>query len=156
MLTSIITDTDLLKQAVLCYFDPVTKENAVVRQALTYFLPVYCHSRRENMARLASVVPGVMHALQTMGEELEEGEEMVGMSVVGGMLVDWTDARKLVVPDAAMVSWNEAGNKESREVNGDIHLDLAAEVLEQAMSNGCTSKSLSSIFGFVRCLEGNI
>jgi len=58
------------------------------------------------------------------------------------MLVDWTDARKLVVQDAAAVSWDEAGRKEVKAVNGDVHLDLAAELLERAMSNGCTSKLL--------------
>lgn len=141
MLTSVVTDSDLLKQAVLCYFDPATKDNAAVRQALSYFLPVYCHSKRENMECLASVVPGVMHILVTLEDELDEGEEMVGIGVIGGMLIDWTDARKLVVPDATMVSWDEAGRKEVKEVNGDIHLTLTAELLEQAMSSGCTSKT---------------
>lgn len=142
MLTSVIQDEDLLKQAVICYFDPATKDNAAMRQALSYFLPVYCHSRLENMQRMAAIAPGVLHALLNLGEELDEGEEMVGISVVGTMLVDWTDARKLVVQDAAAVSWDEAGRKEVKAVNGDVHLDLAAELLERAMSNGCTSKLL--------------
>lgn len=140
MLTSVIQDEDLLKQAVICYFDPATKDNAAMRQALSYFLPVYCHSRLENMQRMAVIAPGVLHALLNLGEELDEGEEMVGISVVGTMLVDWTDARKLVVQDAAAVSWDEAGRKEVKAVNEDVHLDLAAELLDRAMSNGCTSK----------------
>jgi condensin complex subunit 3 len=142
MLTSVIQDEDLLKQAVICYFDPATKDNAAMRQALSYFLPVYCHSRLENMKRMAAIALGVLHALLNLGEELDEGEEMVGISVVGTMLVDWTDARKLVVQDAAAVSWDEAGRKEVKAVNGDVHLDLAAELLDRAMSNGCTSKLL--------------
>jgi len=140
MLTSIIHDEDLLSQVVIRFFDPATKENAGVRQALSYFLPVYCHSRRENMERMAAVAAGVMHAVVDMSEELEEGEEMVGLSVVGNMLVDWTDARKLVVQDEAAVSWDEAGKKEVRAVNGDIHLDLADSILERAMSHACSSK----------------
>lgn len=143
MLTSVIQDMDLLKQAVICYFDPATKENAGVRQALSYFLPVYCHSRRENMERMANVTGRVIHALVDMGEELDEGEEMVGISTVGNMLVDWTDARKLVVQDEALVSWDEAGKKEVKAVNGDIHLDLAESLLEQVMNHGCSSKSAS-------------
>lgn len=140
MLTSVIQDEDLLKQAVICYFDPATKDNAAMRQALSYFLPVYCHSRLENMQRMATIAPLVLYALLNLGEELDEGEEMVGISVVGTMLVDWTDARKLVVQDGAAVSWDEAGRKEVKAVNGDVHLDLAAELLERAMSSGCTSK----------------
>ena len=140
MLTNVITDEDLLKQLVICYFEPATKENAAMRQALSYFLPVYCYSRRGNMERMGAVVPGVLHALIGLGEELEEDEEMVGMSVVANMLTDWTDARKLVVPDAAAVSWDEAGRKDTQAVNGDIHLDMAASLLERAMAPGCASK----------------
>ena len=140
MLTNIITEEDLLKQLVICFFEPATKENASMRQALSYFLPVYCHSRRENMERMGSVVPGVLHAIVGLGEELEDDEEMVGMGVVVNMLTEWTDARKLVVQDAAAVSWDEAGRKEIRAVNGDIHLDVAESLLERVMGHGCPSK----------------
>lgn len=144
MLTNIVTEEDLLKQLVICYFEPATKENAAMRQALSYFLPVYCHSRRENMERMANVVPGVIHAIVGLGEELEDDEEMVGVGVVVNMLTEWTDARKLVVQDAAAVSWDEAGRKEIRAVNGDIHLDMAESMLERVMSHGCPSKCLLS------------
>ena len=139
MLTSVIRDEDLLKQLVVCYFDPATRDNAGVRQALSYFLPVYCHSRRENMETMANVAGGVMHLLVEMSEELE-GEEMVGVSTVGNMLMDWTDARKLVVQDEANVSWDEAGTKEVKIINGDIHLDLAEKLLRRALHHGCSSK----------------
>ncbi len=141
MLTLVIQDDDLFKQAVICYFDPVTKDNAGVRQTLSYFLPVYCHSRRENMERMARVAGGVMHAIVDMSEELAEGEEMVGISQVGNMLLDWTDARKLVVQDEAMASWDEVGRRVVKAVNGDVHLDLAESLLERAVNNGCSSKS---------------
>ena len=141
MLTSVIQDDDLLKQMVICYFDPATKENAAVRQALSYFLPVYCHSKRENMECMAAVTPAILHTLLSLGEELDDEEEMVGITVICTMLVDWTDARKLVVPDDARVSWDEAGKKEMKAVNGDIHLDLAEALLERTMHNSCTSKS---------------
>ena len=139
MLTSVIRDDDLLKQMVVCYFDPATKDNAGVRQALSYFLPVYCHSRKENMETMASVVRGVMHLLVDMSEELG-GEEMVGINTIGNMLVDWTDARKLVVQDAANVGWDEAGENEVRALDSDIHLDLAESLLERAMHLGCSSR----------------
>ena len=92
------------------------------------------------MERMGAVVPGVLHALVGLGEELDEDEEMVGMSVIANMLSDWTDARKLVVPDAAAVSWDEAGRKDTQAVNGDIHLDMAVALLERVMSPGCSSE----------------
>ena len=140
MLTSVITDEDLLRQALICYFNPATHKNAGVRQALTYFFPVYCHSRRENMQKMANITAAVIHAVIDLSEELGEGEEMVAISVVGNMLIDWTDARKLVIPDEAAVSWDEAGRKEVKPVNGDIHLDLAESLLERALGHGCSSK----------------
>ena len=142
MLTSVIRDDDLLRLTVICYFDPATKDNPGVRQALSYFLPVYCHSRRENMERMANIAAAVMHSLVDLSEELEEEEEMVGLSTVGNMLVDWTDARKLVVQDEATVSWDEAGRKEVKAINGDIHLTLAESLLQRALNHGCSSKGI--------------
>ena len=145
MLTKVIEDEDLLKQLVVCYFEPSTRGNAAVRQVLSYFLPVYCHSRRENMERMGKVVPAVVHYLLGLGEELEE-EEMVGMTVIANILIDWTDARKLVVQDDTQASWAEAGKKEVKTVNADIHLDLAAELLEKSMGHGCPSMINLSLF----------
>lgn len=96
------------------------------------------------MERMGAVVPGVLHALIGLEEELDEDEEMVGMTVVTNMLVEWTDARKLVVLDAAAVSWDEAGRREIRAVNGDIHLDVAEALLERAMAHGCSRMCFSS------------
>ncbi|MCJ1316088.1 hypothetical protein MMC15_001408 [Xylographa vitiligo] len=149
MLTLVITDEDLLRQLVICFFEPATKENAAMRQALSYFLPVYCHSRRENMERMGKVVPGVLHALVGLEEELEENEEMVGMTVVTNMLVEWTDARKLVVLDEAAASWDEAGRKEIKTVNGDIHLNLADALLEKAMAHGCPKEEKKPILSML-------
>ena len=148
MLTSVIQDQDLLRQIVICYFDPSTRENAGVRQALSYFLPVYCHSRKENMERMANVAAAVMHALVDMSEELEEGEEMVGLTMVGNILVDWTDARKLVVQDETSVSWDETGKKEVKAVNGDTHLHLADSLLERTMNHGCSSTLVRILLEF--------
>lgn len=152
MLTGVIQDEDLLKQLVICFFDPATKGNAVVRQALSYFLPVYCHSRRENMGKMAVVVPGVIHSLMGLIEELDEDEEMVGIGVVGNMLLDWTDARKLVVQDEDGLGWDESGKREAKAINGDVHLDLAVELLEKVMSHGCTSKlkEITPFFGTIQ------
>ena len=140
MLTSVIQEKELLKQAVICFFDPATKDNAAVRQALSYFLPVYCHSKRENMERMAAVAPAIVHTMTALGEEIDEEEEMVGVSVVCTMLVDWTDARKLVVQDGACAAWDVAGQKEAKAVDCDIHLGLADKLLERAMNGSCSRK----------------
>lgn len=140
MLTSVIQDEGLLAQIVNLYFDPVTKENAGVMQTLSYFLPVYCHSKRENMELMANIAGGVMHAAVELSQDLEEGAEMVGIGVVGNMVTDWTDARKLVVQDEMAMDWDAVGRRQGQTVNGDNHLILAARVLERALHHGCSSK----------------
>ena len=140
MLTSVIHDNDLLEHLVVCYFDPATKENAGVRQALSYFLPVFCHSRQANMERMASVAAAVMHTIAELNDELEEDLEMVGLSVIGNMLVDWTDPRKLVTQDQGVLSYDESEKKNRDLIGEDIHLNLAETLLETAMGHGCSSK----------------
>ncbi|KAL8922423.1 MAG: hypothetical protein Q9208_005145 [Pyrenodesmia sp. 3 TL-2023] len=145
MLTSVVRDEDLLKQLVILFFDPATKENAAVTQALSYFLPVFCHSKRENMEMMAMAAAGIVHTQVSLADEMDEEDEAVGASAVGNMLVDWTDARNLVVQDAAAASWNEAREKEVKTVNGDVHLSLADSLLERALTQGCSSKLPRSV-----------
>ncbi|KAL8726494.1 MAG: hypothetical protein Q9166_006689 [cf. Caloplaca sp. 2 TL-2023] len=141
MLTSVIRDEDLLKQLVTLFFDPAVKENAAVTQALSYFLPVFCHSKRENMELMAAIAATVIHSQVNIADEMNEEEEAIGVNIVGNMLVDWTDPRKLIIQDASSISWDEAGGKDATSVNGDIHLTLADSLLERALTHGCPSKS---------------
>ena len=149
MLTLVVYDEELLRQTVTCYFDPSTGDNPAVTQALSYFLPVFCYSKRENMTLMAAVATDVIHAQVALAEEDEEEEGLIGPVAVGNMLVDWTDARKLVVHDEASVSWDEAGRKEAKTVNGDVYLALAESALERALTHGCTSKSNPYVRVFV-------
>ncbi|KAI4106468.1 MAG: hypothetical protein L6R37_002159 [Teloschistes peruensis] len=138
MLTSVIRDEELLKQLVILFFDPACKENAAITQALSYFLPVFSHSKRENMKAMAAIAAGVVHTQINLADELDEEEETVGVNVVGNMLVDWTDPRKLVIPGVASAGWDEAGGKGVMGVDGEIHLSLADSLLERALGPGCS------------------
>ncbi|KAF2403027.1 hypothetical protein EJ06DRAFT_489758 [Trichodelitschia bisporula] len=129
MLASTIRDPDLLKQLVLAYFDPETRSNPSLRQSLTYFLPVYCHSRRANAVSMARVAVPIMRALAERADDLDEEEEMVGMSMVAAQIADWTDPRK------------EAGFGEGKDSGAeDGHLVLAEELLEKVLTPGCTKE----------------
>jgi condensin complex subunit 3 len=137
MLASTIQDPDLLKQMVLAYFDPETQGNPSLRQALTYFLPVYCHSRRQNAVILAKVAVPVLHALAERADDLDEEEEMVGLTLVAAQIADWTDPRKSVSSLQGSVQTDE------EEVDG--HLVLAEELLEKILAPGCNSKYTSTL-----------
>lgn len=143
MLGGIITDEDVLKSLVVAYFDPDTANNLAVKQALTYFLPVYCHSRRENQERMQKIAVGAVHSLMLVSENMDEEEEMVGLSVIAAHLVDWTDPRKLVILDT--LGSEEASEQQTKRkdiakgVNGDVHLNLAKDILEKICSPTCHS-----------------
>ena len=133
MLAGTIKDPDLLKQLVLAYFDPETQTNPSLRQSLTYFLPVYCHSRRQNAEALARIAVAVMHGLAERAEELEDEEEMVGMSLVAAQICDWTDPRKCVSNRLDVEVKLDKG-----ETDG--HLVLAEELLEKCLTPGTSSR----------------
>lgn len=150
MLGRIISDSspaidDLLKTLVILYFDPSTAHNQGVRQTLSYFLPVYSYSRKENQDRMRKVSMDVLHKLfevqENMEDEMEDESEMVGLSTIGAHLVDWTDPRKCYVP-GNQLSLSDEGVKKA--VNGDVHLDFANDILERLNSN-ITSKLFLNI-----------
>jgi len=55
MLASVVTEDAMLEVLVETYFDPSSAENNLLKQALSYFFPVYCHSMPENQYRMANV-----------------------------------------------------------------------------------------------------
>lgn len=55
MLASILTDDEILKVLVETYFHPNSAQNEPLKQALSYFFPVFCHSVPENQYCMARV-----------------------------------------------------------------------------------------------------
>lgn len=153
LLGRVVTDIDasaeLLKTLVIAYFEPASSHNQSVRQALNYFLPVFCYSRSENQDLMRSVALDALHALYNVREGLEDDDadvddEMVSLSTIGACLVDWTDPRKCFSPDVG------ADAEKKTNVNGDVHLEFARNVLERLDSN-CSSKCpkcMTHIFTF--------
>lgn len=138
MLAQVIKDDELLKVLIVAYFAPTTVDNHSLRQILTYFFPVFCHSRPENQCRMAGVVVATVHALMVLRDGLGEEEEMVSPTTIASQLADWTDPRKNV---GGGVQAGKGGVQE-RVVDPDVQVDLAGEVLAR-LSSGCNSKSLS-------------
>lgn len=140
LLGRIVTDPDaaaeFLKTLIIAYFEPASSQNQSVRQALNYFLPVFCYSRSENQEILRSVALDALHALYNVrldDDDADVDNEMASLSTIGACLVDWTDPRKCYSPDAGT-------DAEKKVVNGDVHLEFARNILERLNSN-CSSKS---------------
>lgn len=136
---------DLLKTLVVLYFDPSTARNQGVRQTLSYFLPVYSFSRKENQERMRKVSLDALHKLfeiqEMLDDEAEHETEMVSIATIGAHLVDWTDPRKCYVP-GNQLTLDESSKK---AVNGDVHLEFARDILER-LNSSVSSKPYSSTF----------
>jgi len=137
--TSLLNNEDMLRLLTTSYFNPETASNPTLRQTLTYFIPVYCHSRKENMERMGSIALSVLQWCIGMKEELDVGDdedvetEMVGLGIVIAHLSDWTDGRKLA---AAL---NNLSDEDVKDADGGVHLDLAMEVMSKVLGV-CSSK----------------
>ncbi|EAA33696.1 ARM repeat-containing protein [Neurospora crassa] len=142
LLGRVVSDVDvsaeLLKTLVIAYFEPASAENQSVRQALNYFLPVFCYSRPENQDLMRRVALDALHTLYNVREGLDDEEadvddQMVSMSTIAACLVDWTDPRKCYNPDEGF----SAGlDPEKKTVSADVHLDFAKDILERLQGNG--------------------
>ncbi|KAK0623228.1 nuclear condensing complex subunit [Immersiella caudata] len=129
---------ELLKTLVVAYFEPASSGNQSVRQALNYFLPVFCYSRAENQDLMRTVALDALHTLYNVREGLDDDDadvedEMVSLATIGACLVDWTDPRKCYSPG------QPADALEKKNVNGDVHLDFAKNILERLDGN-CTKE----------------
>lgn len=127
------TSTELLKTLVIAYFEPASSGNQSVRQALNYFLPVFCYSRPENQDLMCAVALDALHSLYNVREGFDDDdadveEEMVSLTTIGACLLDWTDPRKCYSPGIGM-------DAEKKIVSGDSHLDLATNILEKLNGN---------------------
>ncbi|KAK1236832.1 hypothetical protein MKX07_005951 [Trichoderma sp. CBMAI-0711] len=138
---------ELLKSLVVAYFDPASSANQTVRQALNYFLPVFCFSRLENQDLMRKVSLLALHSLLNLREGLEDDdvdveEDMVSMTTIGACLVDWTDPRKCYSPELVL-------DGEKKNPKGDVHLDFACDILERLRGNisKAEKKLVASLLG---------
>lgn len=138
VVTDLEASSELLKTLVIAYFEPASSQNQSVRQALNYFLPVFCYSRPEHQDLMRGVALEALHALYNVREGLEDDDadvddEMVSLSTIGACLIDWTDPRKCYSPDVGLDA------EKKTNVNGDVHLEFASNILER-LDSSCSSK----------------
>lgn len=128
---------EIVKAFTLTYFDPECAGNPALRQALSYFLPVFCHSKLKNTQLMAQIVVPIVSKLLIMREENVEEEEIDGMvswPVITAHLAEWTDGRKVVGATELGLDGKESTIAEAEEA----HIQLAIEVLERALTSTCT------------------
>jgi condensin complex subunit 3 len=91
-----VEDVSVVQSLVLLYFSPETADNQPLRQCLTYFLPVFCYSSPKNQRMLLDTFADTFVMLSTLGEEFEDVTDLLPLSQMGLMMVDWLDPFKAV------------------------------------------------------------
>lgn len=128
---------EILKAFTLIYFYPETASNPALRQALSYFLPVFCHSKLKNAKLMGEIAVPIISKLLIMRDENVEEEdvdEMVGWPVITAHLSEWTDGRKVVGATELGLDGKTSTTAEAEEP----HVQLAIEILERALTSTCS------------------
>ncbi|ORY04342.1 hypothetical protein K493DRAFT_253568 [Basidiobolus meristosporus CBS 931.73] len=126
-----LTDTDqYLPYLVTGYFHPKTADNQRLRQCLSYFLPVFCHSSHKNQQAMIRIAPQVICDLVQVHKELNLDEEMVSPLQIGQQFADWTDSHKLV----------RSQFPQSEETDHGMHAELVKELLQLTESEAAGSR----------------
>jgi condensin complex subunit 3 len=117
---------EILKAFTLTYFDPEAAANPALRQALSYFLPVFCHSKLKNAQLMAQIAVPIVSKLLLMREETldEEVDDMVG----------WPDGRKVVGATELGLDGKTSTIAEAEEP----HIYLSIEILERVLTSTCS------------------
>ncbi|EGO03950.1 hypothetical protein SERLA73DRAFT_165497 [Serpula lacrymans var. lacrymans S7.3] len=117
VLAGMISNEDVLKNLMLIYLSPDTADNQELRQCLSYFFPVYSFSSSINQRRMKEIFIPMFVQLANASRDLEDDQEMVNPSQVGGMFVDWTDPQKAIeIP--------------GQVVDEMIHFDMASDIVK--------------------------
>ena len=127
---------EIVKAFTITYFDPDGTSNPAVRQALSYFLPVFCHSKVENALLMAGVAVPIISKLLIIRDEIvdDEDAEMVGWPVITAHLSEWTDGRKVV----GQTEMGLDGKMSSSAKSEMPHIALAVDILERALTSTCS------------------
>lgn len=139
--------SEILKSFVLTYFDPETAAHPALRQALSYFLPVFCHSKLKNAQLMCDMAVPIMSKLLLMrDEELDEAvDEMVSWPVITGHLSEWTDGRKVVGATELGLDGKTSTSAEAEET----HILLAINVLERTLTSTCSKDERKPLLGLL-------
>jgi condensin complex subunit 3 len=124
----------LLKVLVTAYFDPATAGNQSLRQTLSYFLPVFCHSAPANAMMMAEITVSELHALLIRRDSFDgvEDQEMVSPTTIAAHFIEWTDPRKAA--PAAEKDWS-------------LHAVIARDALERICANSCNKEERKLLVG---------
>ncbi|ODV95862.1 hypothetical protein PACTADRAFT_49304 [Pachysolen tannophilus NRRL Y-2460] len=98
-LADILVDNELFETILLTYFSPTVYENEVLKQALSFCIPVYAHSHPSHQERLAKISgDAFLRSYEVYENDLDEEEKkkMPTPTNILQQLIFFTDPRNIV------------------------------------------------------------
>ncbi|RIB19281.1 nuclear condensing complex subunit [Gigaspora rosea] len=132
MLSKMLRDKYVLKELVSLYFDNDTASNLVLRQCLSYFLPVFCHSSFENQTLMQEIFLPTLIELLKKYKNVDKNDNAVPPLQIAQQLVDWTDPFKVVKLEQT-----------EETIDYGSHAELAISVIKELFSE--TDKNIRKL-----------
>lgn len=80
----------------MIYFDPSSRENQQLRQALAYFFPAYSYSNAKNQVIISESILRSFHEICKLAQDDDDYLEENSLNNILLQLIDWCDPRQLV------------------------------------------------------------
>lgn len=145
LLLNLLPSSELLEILMFVYFDPATAQNLLLRQALSYFFPVYCFSAAAHQALAAKAVIPAFHKLAKLALQLEaddgapsgaagagDDERMTPLPSILAQMVDWTNPARLAHQEAEA---DAANADQMSNPHLATHLDMALAMVRQIQAS---------------------
>ncbi|CAG8638769.1 14909_t:CDS:10, partial [Funneliformis caledonium] len=132
MFTKMICEKAVLKELVMLYFDVETANNFRLRQCLSYFLPLYCHSSVENQRLMQEICVSSLTDLIEERRQLKDKESIPPMQIAQ-QLIDWTDPYKVIKSE-----------QNEEVIDYGAHADIAIDIIKELFSE--TNKEVRKLY----------
>ncbi len=138
LLTGIVGPNAFLPEMVLLYYDPATADNISLRQALSYFFPVFSYSKAANQTALAEIAVALLSQLVARFEEQNAAQTLQTMTMttpilMAAQLLDWCDPRKLVL----------SGPEQLDIQSSQVHFAIARNICERLHESSSSDSKIS-------------
>nr|CAG8583277.1 9746_t:CDS:10 [Entrophospora candida] len=138
MLTKLLQDKDILQKLVYLYFGNKTIENIRLRQCLSYFFPVFCHSAYENLQLMQQIfIPTILNLLK---EHKNSKGYLTPPLQISQQMIDWIDPYQVV----------KLPRTEENNIDYGLHADIAINIIKEIYLDTNSKLQINETAGIIR------
>ncbi|KAF7330334.1 Chromosome condensation complex protein [Mycena venus] len=128
LLCGMIADETVVKSLLMVYFSPYNADNQELKQCLTFFAPMYSCSTAKNQQTMRKIFVYIFQKLSKLRQHLEGEEDVLSLTSVANMWIDWTDPSRVHDPNGPPGAASKAGDPL-------IQFDMANDILRALLTD---------------------